>query len=403
MAIADPYDAILLDLDGVLFRGDRPIDGAPETVAALRRSGKRPVFLTNNSSRTPEQVAAKLTGLGFEAAPGEVVTSALATAELLAAGGGEATAYVIGQDGIREALDDAGIGIVDGDASSASYVVVGWDGTVTYEALRRATVLVRAGARLVATNADASYPAQSGELWPGAGAILAAVEVASGRRAEVVGKPHRPLFETAMERAGTRNVLMVGDRVETDIAGAVAAGIDAVLVLSGAATGSDLFDHDALPVAVLPDVGGILDEGLGPATPRRAEPGDLDGIRRLVDAPHDASDLGPDGVWIVGDLDATATIESRGEDAYLRGVATRGELRGRGLGTLVVAAAVRDGVRRGARRAWLFTDAAEGYFRRLGFEVVERSDVPEWIREGPAAGCATTSVPMRRDLAQYGS
>lgn len=395
MALADRYDAVLLDLDGVLYRGDGVVPVAPETAADLRARGRSVVFLTNNSARTPEQVAAKLTGLGIAARPREVVTSAEATAELLAREANGATAFVIGRDGIREALRSAGIGVVDDVADGARYVVVGWDGEVTYEALRRATVLVRGGARLVATNADASYPAPGGELWPGAGAILAAVETASGSRATVVGKPHRPLFETALERAGSRNALMVGDRIETDVAGAAAAGIDAALVLSGAAAAGDLLDHDPLPVAVLRDVGELLGDAR-PARARRAEEGDLDGVRELsgTDAPS------TEGVWVVGDADATATADVRGPDAYLRAVATRAERRGSGLGTIAVAAAIGDARRRGARTAWLLTDTAERFFGKLGFETVERADVPAWILEGPAEACEVSAVAMRRPLGQ---
>jgi HAD superfamily hydrolase (TIGR01457 family) len=402
VSLADPYDAILLDLDGVLFRGDHVIERAPATVASLRGAGKGVLFLTNNSARTPEQVADKLTGLGIRAAAEEVVTSAHAAADLLGSHDPGATAYVIGQDGVRGALQEAGIRLVDGEADAATYVVVGWDGRVTYEDLRRATVLVRAGARLIATNDDASYPAPGGELWPGAGAILAAVETASGRRATVAGKPHRALFDTAVERVGTRNVLMVGDRIETDILGASDAGLDSVLVRSGASKVAELLDHDAVPVGVVPDVGALVEDGRRPARARAAGPEDLAAIRGLVEAPDDAPGWGPQGVWVIGDLEATATAEVQGSDAYLRAVATREDLRGTGLGTLAVQGAVRDAARRGAGRVWLFTERADGYFAGLGFEVVERAEVPVWIREGPAAGCATTSVPMRRALAQYG-
>jgi glycerol-1-phosphatase len=401
--LADTYEAFILDLDGVLFRGDEPIAAAAPTVDALRAAGKRLVFLTNNSARTPEQVATKLARLGIDASPDEVVTSAEATAELLA---GESekdarTAYVIGQDGVRTALASAGFELVDGDVDRSDFVIVGWDGDVTYEALRRATVLVRGGARLVATNADASYPAPGGEQWPGAGAILAAVETASGTRATVVGKPHRPLFDTAVARVGSPNALMVGDRLETDVAGAVAAGLDAALVLSGVSRAADLLDQPALPVAVLPDIGGLLGQEARPA-PRVASAQELAAVRSLTEAPEAAPVWGPEGVWVIGDttVDATATIVSKGEDAYVRAVATATRLRGNGLGTLAVAAAVGSARQAGATRVWLLTETAEPFFRELGFEVVDRDAVPDWIEAGPADGCPAAAVAMRRDLAQ---
>ena len=401
MLLADAYQAFILDLDGVLFRGDQAIPAAAPTIDALRSAGKQVAFLTNNSARTPEQVAAKLGSLGIRASEEEVVTSAQATADLLKREGPGSTVYVIGQDGVRTALAAAGLELIDGDASRSDFVVVGWDGDVTYEALRRATVLVRGGARLVATNADASYPAPGGELWPGAGAILAAVETASGRRATVVGKPNPPLFETAVARLGTREALMVGDRLETDIAGAAAAGLDAALVLSGVSEAADLLDHGVLPLAVLPDVGGLVVQE-AQRRPRAARTEEMDVVRVLTEAPSDASPWGPDGVWVIGDDSpvATATIEVRQEDAYLRAVATRPELRGRGLGTLVVAAAVHGARDTGAKRVWLLTESAEPFFRNLGFGKADRHAMPGWIEAGPADGCPATAVAMRRELAQ---
>lgn len=401
-SLTDRYDAFVLDLDGVVYRGDRPVPSAPQAVRTLREVGKRIVFLTNNSARTPEQVAEKLQGLGIEAEPEEVVTSAHATADWIArqAGDTDATAFVIGQDGIRAALGEAGVKVLDGDPEETTFVVVGWDGDVTYDALRTASVLVGRGARLVATNADASYPAPGGELWPGAGAILAAVEAASKTTATVIGKPHRPLFETALDRAGSRQVLMVGDRIETDVVGAVRAGVDAALVLSGASGPAELLDHDELPVAVLADLGELLADG-PIAAPRRAEVGDMEAVRRLTGAPARVPAWGPEGVWVIedGDLLATATAEVEEEDAYLRGVATREDLQGRRLGTLAVAASVGDARRRGARSCFLLTESAERFFSRLGFERVRRDDIPSWaLARSPE--CPSGAAAMRRDLAQ---
>jgi HAD superfamily hydrolase (TIGR01450 family) len=399
---ADRYDAFLLDLDGVVYRGDLPVPAAPQTARALREAGKRVVFLTNNSARTPEQVAEKLRGMGIQAAPGEVVTSAHATAEWIARQGadGDATAFVIGQDGIRAALGEAGVKVLNGDPQEAAFVVVGWDGDVTYDALRTASVLVSRGARLVATNADTSYPAPGGELWPGAGAILAAVEAASKTTATVIGKPHRPLFDTALDRAGRGDALMVGDRIETDVVGAAQAGLDCALVLTGASGPAELLDHDELPVAVLEDLGELLAERPASA-PRGAGAGDMEAVRRLTGAPDRVPAWGPEGVWVIeeGDLLVTATAEVEGADAYLRGVATREDLRGRGLGTLVVAASVGDARRRGARSCFLLTESAEPFFSRLGFERVRRDDVPSWaLARSPE--CPAGAAAMRRDLVQ---
>ncbi len=248
MALADRYDCFLFDLDGVLYRGDEAVPGAAEALAGLRRRGKRVAFLTNNSGRTPEAVAERLRRLGIDASPGEVVTSALATADLLAARGTR-TAFVIGEEGVRRALADAGIEVRDGDPERVDVVVVGWDRAADYAKLRRAALLVQRGAGLVATNADPAYPAPDG-LWPGAGALLAAVTTTTGAVPEVVGKPHAPLFLRALERVGDGRPLVVGDRLDTDIAGARALGWDALLVLTGVTDEARLMASEIRPTYV---------------------------------------------------------------------------------------------------------------------------------------------------------
>src|SRR5262249_14383574 len=153
--------------------------------------------------------------------------------------------------------------VVDDASDGAELVVVGWDRTVTYDKLRNAALLVERGARLVATNADASYPAPDG-LWPGAGAILAAITTTTRATPTVVGKPERGMFEAAAARCGARHPLVVGDRLDTDIRGAAAAGMDSLLVLSGAAAAGDLLDGDDLPTFVGVDLR-ALDRPLVPA------------------------------------------------------------------------------------------------------------------------------------------
>jgi len=257
--LAERYDCILFDLDGVLYRGEDAVPSAPPTLAELRRRGVRPVFLTNNSSRTPLQVAEKLRGIGIEAEPGEVVTSALATAELLAERGW-GRAFVIGQDGVREALTDAGIAILDGEPEEADLVVVGYDGGATYGSLKRASLLVQRGARLVATNADGSYPAADG-LWPGAGALLAVITTTTGAEPEIVGKPFAPLFEAGRRRGGGGRPLVVGDRLDTDIEGAARLGWDSMLVLTGVSGREDVERLGIHPTVVAADVAALPEDG----------------------------------------------------------------------------------------------------------------------------------------------
>lgn len=256
--LAERYDAFLFDLDGVLYRGGDAIPGAVAAVDGLRRLGRRVAFVTNNSARTPGMVADHLRHVGVEARTAEVETSALATAELLDERRVR-QAFVIGEAGIREALAERRIGVLAGEPEAAEVVVVGWDRGVDYPKLRTASLLIQRGAAFVATNADASYPAPEGR-WPGAGAIVAAIETTTGVRAEVVGKPHPPILVSALRRAGGGRPLVIGDRLDTDIAGANGLGWDSLLVLTGITASHDLATAPERPTYVAPDLGVLLDD-----------------------------------------------------------------------------------------------------------------------------------------------
>jgi HAD superfamily hydrolase (TIGR01457 family) len=252
------YDVVLFDLDGTIYRGDAAIPEAPEAVARARAAGVRPVFVTNNSSRTQAAVAAHLSAVGVRATPAEVETSAVVTARLLAVRG-VGSAFVIGEDGLLEALRDAGVNVVDHEETTVDVVVVGFDRGLDYEKLRRACLLVERGAALVATNADPSFPAADG-LWPGAGALLAAVEATTERTAEVIGKPASPLLEAALERGGGGVPLVVGDRLDTDIAGAAGLGWESLLVLTGVTTRDQLRAEGLQPTFVAEDLRDLFRE-----------------------------------------------------------------------------------------------------------------------------------------------
>jgi glycerol-1-phosphatase len=255
--LADPYDAILLDLDGVLYRWPEPIDGAAGAVRALRDAGKRIAFVTNNSSRAPAQVAERLASVAVDAKPEEVVTSALATATMLSERGVR-SAFVVGEEGLLRALADVGIRAVGASSPEVDVVVVGFDRGADYAKLKDASVLVQRGVPLVASNADPSFPAPGGESWPGAGALLAAIETTTGTRGEVVGKPEPPLFERALASAGGGRPLVVGDRLDTDIAGAVRLGWDSALVLTGDADREDVEGSPWTPTFILDDLSGLV-------------------------------------------------------------------------------------------------------------------------------------------------
>lgn len=221
---------IVCDLDGVLFRGTRPVPGAGEALTELERLGYRLVFCTNNSYRTVEALRDRIGDVvGYQASPDRIVTSAHAAARLLE--GEVSRAYVVGGEGIRQALSLVGVEVVP-DWRHADAVVVGLDRDLTYDRLADATKAIRGGARFVATNHDPTWPGPDG-LYPGAGAIVAALETATERRAEVAGKPNPPMRRVLAERMEKGPVWMVGDRPDTDLAMAAAEGWKAVLVLTG--------------------------------------------------------------------------------------------------------------------------------------------------------------------------
>jgi 4-nitrophenyl phosphatase len=228
-------DALVCDLDGVVYRGEEAIPGAPEAFRRLREGGLRLVFCTNNSRPTVDQYVEKLNRLGVQASHREIVSSGVVTADFLRSEGpASGTVYVVGGLGAVDAVTEAGLEVVDGEeAAAADVVVVGWDRDFTWDKMRIAAAAVRSGALFVATNSDATFPAPDG-LWPGAGAILASIERASGREALVMGKPSLPMMEAAAKRLeGAERIAMVGDRNDTDLAGGRAMGWTTILVLTG--------------------------------------------------------------------------------------------------------------------------------------------------------------------------
>ncbi len=234
-ALANGYDHVLLDLDGCVWIGEEVVPGTIETIAALRRGGKRVAFVTNNARRGGEEFVRKLWSLGIQASLEEVVTVGGALQHVLAERYAGTMAVVIGSPAIHRHVSDAGLRIVNGTdfITRAHVVVVAGHDRFDYEELREAMQAVRAGAVLLGANRDPSFPMPGG-YWPGTGAILAAVEVAAETTAETFGKPAPGLFLTALDRLGPGRTLVVGDRLDTDLAGAHAAGLDGAIVLSGA-------------------------------------------------------------------------------------------------------------------------------------------------------------------------
>ncbi|MBU1671421.1 MAG: HAD-IIA family hydrolase [Actinobacteria bacterium] len=237
MGIKGKYRAFIIDLDGVVYLLNDPLPGAIEALRRLSENGVPFVFLTNNSSTSPEQYAGKLHGMGLEVEPDAFVTSGQAVAchlsERWPEGG--ARAFVIGEEGLTRQVEGAGLSLLEPvDSRGADVVVVGWDRAFDFEKLKAAVVAIRNGAYFVATNGDSTYPTPEG-LWPGAGALVAAVSTGAGTEPYVAGKPNPLMVELALERMGARRgeTLLVGDRLDTDVAVGLAAGVDTLLVLTG--------------------------------------------------------------------------------------------------------------------------------------------------------------------------
>ena len=407
LTLAQRYDALFIDLDGVVYRGDQAVPAAVRVLPQIRGAGVPLLFLTNNSARTPDQVAERLRGLGIQALGTEVLTSAVATAALLRREGATGqTAFVIGERGVREALEGVGIRLLDGEPERTDLVVIGWDRTADYGKLRTASLLVERGARLIATNADASYPAPDG-LWPGAGALLAAITTTTGAEATVVGKPSPPLFEAAAEATAAAHPLVVGDRLDTDVGGAAAMGWDSLLVFSGAARPPDLLMARALPTYVGEDLSALRDD-LPPGRFRAATREDVEPLRNLLEG----SGLRSNGLqgrlsatFVSGasdgssPLDATACLEEVDGFGVVRSVAVRPHLRGKGLGRLATAAATAEARSRGITRVFLLTESAEGFFKGMGFSVIERDALPAAVRESEHARTCASAVAMSLHLA----
>jgi glycerol-1-phosphatase len=236
MALADDFDGFLIDLDGVVWIGREPVPGAVGAIRDLTAAGKGVVFVTNNPGRPASAYAERLRQSGLDVDDSHVVTAGQATARLAADRVAEgASAFVIGAPAFKDAVAEAGLSPAEGEEGrGADAVVVSGHRDFDYGELLTATMALRAGARLFATSRDPTLPMPDG-AWPGTGAVLAAVETASGAEAEIGGKPEPHLFRLALNRlgGGTR-VAMVGDRPASDIEGGRRAGLATILVLTGA-------------------------------------------------------------------------------------------------------------------------------------------------------------------------
>lgn len=284
MALADDFDGFLIDLDGVVWIGREPVPGAPETLAALLAAGKRIVFVTNNPAKFPIEYAERLRGMGVEVEESQIVTAGMVAASLAReAAGPDGSAFVISRTTLKEMVAATGVTVLEGEAGrDAGVVVVSGHRDFDFAALLTAKRALDGGAALIGTSRDPTMPMPGGE-WPGTGAILAAVETASGKTAEIAGKPEGHLFEIALaalqrgsldtrdvtkeprERQASQapapdelRVAMIGDRVSSDIEGGRRAGLATILVLSGTSTRAEAGAAEPRPDHVVDDLAALL-------------------------------------------------------------------------------------------------------------------------------------------------
>lgn len=256
-------EGVLIDLDGVVYTGGEPIPGSAEFLAEARRRGLQFLLLTNNSTTSPELVAQRLRGMGIEVEPDEILTSAQAAMGYVKSHAEPgARVRVIGEAGLRQAAEEEGFVIVEDGETGCDWVVAGLDRSFNYEKLTAATRAIMGGARFVATNADALLPIEGGQFLPGAGTIISAIRTATGVEPVVLGKPEPGLFEHCLGRLGRLSpgtTAMIGDRLDTDVAGGRRAGLRTILVLSGVTTAEQAAVADPQPDAVVPNLAAVAD------------------------------------------------------------------------------------------------------------------------------------------------
>jgi 4-nitrophenyl phosphatase len=259
--------ALIIDMDGVLWHGDQPLPGLTDFFQTLYELEIRFILATNNASLTPQQYVAKLARMGVTVAQNDILTSGMATALYLAEHTDPATTrvFVLGEDGARQPLSERGFtltGLYEVNNSNsktlnngADIVVCGKDETLTWDKLATATLNIRAGAKFIGTNADVTLPTEHG-ITHGNGAILAALQVATGVTPIIIGKPEPIIYQQALALLGVDPALTVaiGDRLETDILGAIRTGIRSIMVLTGISTQEDLETSDFQPTWIMPDI-----------------------------------------------------------------------------------------------------------------------------------------------------
>ena len=241
--------SFMVDLDGVLRRGNHIIEGAPELLDVLTDY----LIVTNNSTRTSEMYSEDLQKIGLSIPPEKIFTSATATALFLKENRDYTTAWVVGEKGLLQEITDIGYTITE----ECQCVIVGWDRTLTYEKLETACLAIRGGAEFIGTNPDLTYPSEKGII-PGCGSILAFLEACTDQKPLVIGKPNPLIMELASEKLKDKNTYVIGDRLDTDIQVGINAGLKTILVLTGVETRESLQSSQIKPDFVFDNLGEVI-------------------------------------------------------------------------------------------------------------------------------------------------
>lgn len=260
MEVLSDVRALVIDMDGVLWHGDQPMPGLTDFFQTLRDRRIRFILATNNASRTADQYVAKLARMGVPVTGDEILTSGMATVLYLAERAKPAATriFAIGEDGLRQPLAERGFTLTGLYDVQAHYVICGMDHGLSWDKLATASLNIRAGAKFIGTNSDLTFPTERG-VTHGNGAILAALQAATGVAPTIIGKPEPIMYQQALALLGgdLAGTVAIGDRLETDIRGAIRAGLRSLLVLSGVTTEAELTTTADRPTWVMPDIGAV--------------------------------------------------------------------------------------------------------------------------------------------------
>jgi len=260
--LIDSFDSLLLDLDGVVYRGKKAIAGAVESITKAQRLGKSVGYITNNASRTPSQIAMQLREFGISVEDHQIIGSARAAAKLLAGKiPSGSKVLVVGGEGLRTEVEALGFSLVASSEELPSAVIQGFSPEVGWKDLAEAAFAIQNGAIWIATNQDWTLPLEKG-IAPGNGTLVGAVHTAVGILPEFAGKPFRPIFDSALSELGFQKPLVIGDRLDTDIKGAVAAGLESAAVLTGIVGNKELLGakSDERPNYILTDLSELFSD-----------------------------------------------------------------------------------------------------------------------------------------------